>query len=115
MRHGTMRAGLGAAAALALLGGSAQAQKLTGAGATLPNPIYSKWFDSYNKKTGIQINYQSVGSGAGIRQFTEGTVDFGATDGPMNESQITAVSGNVVHLPTVLGAVVVTYNLPALG
>jgi len=94
---------------------AAQAQKLTGAGATFPNPIYSKWFDAYNKKTGIQINYQSIGSGGGIRQFTEGTVDFGATDGPMNESQLTAVNGNVVHIPTVLGAVVVTYNLPSIG
>ena len=71
----------------------AAAQSLTGAGATFPNPIYTKWFDAYNKKTGIQINYQSIGSGGGIRQFTEGTVDFGATDGPMNESQIQAVSG----------------------
>jgi len=94
---------------------AAQAQKLTGAGATFPNPIYSKWFDAYNKKTGIQINYQSIGSGGGIRQFTEGTVDFGATDGPMSESQLTAVNGNVVHIPTVLGAVVVTYNLPSIG
>ena len=93
----------------------AAAQSLTGAGATFPNPIYTKWFDAYNKKTGIQINYQSIGSGGGIRQFTEGTVDFGATDGPMNESQIQAVGGNVLHIPTVLGAVVVTYNLPALG
>ena len=91
------------------------AQKLTGAGATFPNPIYTKWFDAYNKKTGIQINYQSIGSGGGIRQFTEGTVDFGATDGPMNESQIQAVNGNVLHVPTVLGAVVVTYNVPSLG
>jgi phosphate transport system substrate-binding protein len=91
------------------------AQSLTGAGATFPNPIYTKWFDAYNKKTGVQINYQSIGSGGGIRQFTEGTVDFGATDGPMNESQIQAVNGNVLHIPTVLGAVVVTYNLPALG
>ena len=90
-------------------------QGLTGAGATFPNPIYTKWFDAYNKKTGIQINYQSIGSGGGIRQFTEGTVDFGATDGPMNESQIQAVAGNVHHIPTVLGAVVVTYNLPSLG
>jgi phosphate transport system substrate-binding protein len=93
----------------------AAAQSLTGAGATFPNPIYTKWFDAYNKKTGIQINYQSIGSGGGIRQFTEGTVDFGATDGPMNESQIQAVSGNVLHVPAVLGAVVVTYNLPSLG
>jgi phosphate transport system substrate-binding protein len=91
------------------------AQSLTGAGATFPNPIYTKWFDAYHKKTGIQINYQSIGSGGGIRQFTEGTVDFGASDGPMNESQIQAVNGNVLHVPTVLGAVVVTYNLPSLG
>jgi phosphate transport system substrate-binding protein len=108
----------GRAALLALLAtgvaSAAQAQKLTGAGATFPNPIYSKWFNEYNKKTGVQINYQSVGSGAGIRQYTEGTVDFGATDGPMNESQLQAVNANVVHIPTVLGAVAVTYNLPAL-
>jgi phosphate transport system substrate-binding protein len=100
---------------LLAIGTSAAAQSLTGAGATFPNPIYTKWFDGYNKKTGIQINYQSIGSGGGIRQFTEGTVDFGATDGPMNESQIQAVNGNVLHVPTVLGAVVVTYNLPSLG
>jgi phosphate transport system substrate-binding protein len=93
----------------------AAAQSLTGAGATFPNPIYTKWFDAYHKKTGIQINYQSIGSGGGIRQYTEGTVDFGATDGPMNESQIQAVAGNVLHVPAVLGAVVVTYNLPSLG
>src|SRR5919109_2608107 len=91
------------------------AQSLTGAGATFPNPIYTKWFDAYNKKTGVQINYQSIGSGGGIRQFTEGTVDFGATDSPMNDQQIAAVKGNVLHVPTVLGAVVATYNLPSLG
>jgi phosphate transport system substrate-binding protein len=91
------------------------AQSLTGAGATFPNPIYTKWFDAYSKKTGIKINYQSIGSGGGIRQFTEGTVDFGASDGPMNESQLQAVNGNVLHVPTVLGAVAVTYNLPTLG
>jgi phosphate transport system substrate-binding protein len=103
--------------ALAALTGAAPAssQTLTGAGATFPNPIYTKWFDAYSKKTGVQINYQSIGSGGGIRQFTEGTVDFGATDGPMNESQIAAVNANVLHVPTVLGAVVVTYNLPELG
>ncbi len=101
--------------ALLALAAPLGAQTLTGAGATFPNPIYTKWFDAYNKKTGIQINYQSIGSGGGIRQFTEGTVDFGATDGPMNESQIAAVNGNVLHVPTVLGAVVVTYNLPSLG
>jgi phosphate transport system substrate-binding protein len=103
--------------ALAALTGAAPAasQTLTGAGATFPNPIYTKWFDAYNKKTGVQINYQSIGSGGGIRQFTEGTVDFGASDGPMNESQIAAVNANVLHVPTVLGAVVVTYNLPGIG
>ena len=63
----------------------------------------------------MRINYQSIGSGGGIRQFTEGTVDFGATDGPMTDEQIAAVEGNVLHVPTVLGAVVVTYNLPTLG
>jgi phosphate transport system substrate-binding protein len=94
---------------------SLTAQSLTGAGATFPNPIYTKWFDAYSKKTGVRINYQSIGSGGGIRQFTEGTVDFGASDGPMNESQIQAVNGNVLHVPTVLGAVAVTYNLPSLG
>jgi phosphate transport system substrate-binding protein len=97
------------------LAAPAAGQSLTGAGATFPNPIYTKWFDAYHKKTGVQINYQSIGSGGGIRQFTEGTVDFGATDGPMNESQIAAVNANVLHVPTVLGAVVVTYNLPSLG
>jgi phosphate transport system substrate-binding protein len=88
---------------------------LTGAGATFPNPIYSKWFDAYARETGVRINYQSIGSGGGIRQFTEGTVDFGATDGPMTDQQIAAVQGKVLHVPTVLGAVVATYNLPALG
>jgi phosphate transport system substrate-binding protein len=88
---------------------------LTGAGATFPNPIYAKWFDAYARETGVRINYQSIGSGGGIRQFTEGTVDFGATDGPMTDAQIAAVKGNVRHIPTVLGAVVVTYNLPAVG
>lgn len=88
---------------------------LTGAGATFPNPIYTKWFDAYHRQTGVQINYQSIGSGGGIRQFTEGTVDFGATDGPMTDAQIAAVQNNVAHIPTVLGADVVTYNLPSLG
>ena len=106
---------LTAVAIFASAAAPASAQRLTGAGATFPNPIYTKWFDAYNQKTGIQINYQSIGSGGGIRQFTEGTVDFGATDGPMNESQLAAVQGNVHHIPTVLGAVVVTYNLPSLG
>ena len=104
-----------ATALLGLLAVPAVAQQLTGAGATFPNPIYTKWFDAYNKKTGVQINYQSIGSGGGIRQYTEGTVDFGATDGPMTMEQMTAVQGKVLHIPTVLGAVVLTYNLPSLG
>lgn len=88
---------------------------LTGAGATFPAPLYTKWFDAYAKETGVQINYQSIGSGGGIRQFVEGTVDFGATDGPMTDQQIAAVNGNVLHVPTVLGAVSVTYNLPSIA
>ncbi len=94
---------------------AASGATITAAGATFPNPIYSKWFDAYARQTGVRINYQSIGSGGGIRQFTEGTVDFGATDGPMTDEQIAAVHGDVMHVPTVLGAVVATYNLPSLG
>src|ERR1041384_5064512 len=102
--------------AMALIDSPAAAQvSLTGAGATFPNPIYTKWFDAYNKKTGVQINYQSIGSGGGIKQFTEGTVGFGATDGPVNEEKLQGVGGHVLHIPTVMGAVVLTWNLPALG
>ena len=115
--HFTIGSGIALLIGLATLSGPpASAQvTLTGAGATFPNPIYTKWFDAYNKKTGVQINYQSIGSGGGIRQFTEGTVDFGATDGPMTNEQMQAVGGKVLHVPTVLGAVVLTYNLPGLG
>ncbi len=89
---------------------------INGAGATFPYPIYSKWFDEYHKKfSTIQINYQSQGSGAGIKQVTEGTVDFGATDGPMNDEQLKAYrdkhGSGILHFPTVLGAVVPTYNI----
>jgi phosphate transport system substrate-binding protein len=96
-------------------GAATQGGTLTGAGATFPNPIYTKWFAAYAHETGVRINYQSIGSGGGIRQFTEGTVDFGASDGPMTDAQVAAVQGNVVHIPTVLGAVVLTYNVPELG
>ena len=116
MRSLMLRGGIALSLASLGLAGSALAQTgLTGAGATFPNPIYTKWFDAYNKQTGVQVNYQSIGSGGGIRQFTEGTVDFGATDGPMNDDQIAAVKGNVLHVPTVMGAVVLTYNLPEVG
>jgi phosphate transport system substrate-binding protein len=89
--------------------------RLTGAGATFPYPIYSKWVLEYTKtRPNVEINYQSIGSGGGIRQFMDRTVDFGATDGPMTDSQITAVRGNVLHIPTVLGAVVPIYTLPGV-
>ena len=113
-----MQSTIGSALGLSLwlVASPAAAQvSLTGAGATFPNPIYTKWFDAYNKQTGVQINYQSIGSGGGIRQFTEGTVDFGASDGPMNDEQMQAIGGKVLHVPTVLGAVVLTYNLAGLG
>ena len=105
-----------AAAALALVVGCrpAMAQNLTGAGATFPYPIYSKWFDLYHQKTGVEINYQSIGSGGGIRQVLEGTVDFGASDGPMNDEQLAQAKTPILHFPTVLGAVVATFNLPGI-
>jgi phosphate transport system substrate-binding protein len=89
---------------------------INGAGATFPYPIYSKWFDMYHgKNPNLQFNYQSVGSGAGIKQVTEGTVDFGATDGPMNDDQLKAYQdkhgSGILHFPTVLGAAVPTYNV----
>jgi len=94
--------------------GPATAQLLiNGAGATFPYPIYSKWFDEYAKiSQGVNFNYQSIGSGGGIRQVTARTVDFGATDGPMTDEQLKSAPGELFHVPTVLGAVVVTYNLP---
>src|SRR5215470_9032422 len=93
---------------------------INGAGATFPYPIYSKWFDEYHKKDpNLQFNYQSVGSGAGIKQVTEGTVDFGATDGPMNDDQLKAYEAKhgagILHFPTVLGAVVPTYNVKGVS
>ncbi len=97
------------------LSASARAASLNGAGATFPYPIYSKWFYEYNKSAGVKINYQSIGSGGGIRQITEGTVDFGASDGPMTADQISKVSGGIYHLPTVMGAVVLVYNLPGVS
>ena len=88
---------------------------LTGAGATFPYPLYSKWFSDYARETGVKINYQSIGSGGGIRQLSEGTVDFGASDGPMSDEEMAgAKGGRILHVPTVLGAVVLTYNLPDL-
>jgi phosphate transport system substrate-binding protein len=86
---------------------------LTGAGATFPYPIYSKWFSEYGKANPLRVNYQSIGSGGGIRQVTEGTVDFGASDAPMNEEELARAPG-MLHIPTVLGSIAVTYNLPGV-
>ena len=104
----------------ALLGGqvlpvSADVMTINGAGATFPYPIYSKWFDEYHKiHPDIQFNYQSIGSGGGIRQVTEKTVDFGASDGPMSDAQLQA-AGAILHFPTVLGGVVPTYNIEGVS
>jgi len=88
---------------------------LTGAGATFPYPIYQKWIADYTAKTGIKINYQAIGSGGGIRQLTEGTVDFAGSDAPMTDDEMSkAKGGPILHIPTVLGAVVLTYNVPDL-
>jgi len=93
----------------------AQSVTLTGAGATFPYPIYSKWFADYAATRGVRINYQSIGSGGGIRQLSEQTVDFGASDAPMSDAELAkAKGGKVLHFPMVLGAVVVTYNLPGV-
>ena len=106
-----------AALTAALIATTATAQKvqINGAGATFPNPIYSKWFSEYNKlHPNIEINYQSIGSGGGIRQLTAQTVFFGATDGPMTNDQIFAAGAPILHLPTVLGGVVPIYEIPGM-
>src|SRR6201984_813891 len=105
--------------ALSVVAFAHAALSITGAGATFPYPIYSKWFDEYKKKNPtVEINYQSIGSGGGIRQVTEGTVDFGASDGPMSDEQLKAFQDKhgfgLLHFPTVLGADVPTYNIPGV-
>jgi phosphate transport system substrate-binding protein len=104
-------------AALALAGTALTAQtQINGAGATFPNPIYTKWFSEYNKlHPDVLINYQSVGSGAGIQQMIKKTVFFGATDGPMTPEQLQSAPGKILHFPTVLGAVVPVYNVPGIS
>ena len=90
--------------------------QLNGAGATFPYPMYSKWFSEYNKlHPDVQINYQSIGSGGGIRQVLNGTVDFGASDGPMSDEQLAQAKTKILHIPTVLGAVVPAYNVPGIS
>jgi phosphate transport system substrate-binding protein len=95
--------------------GTAQAQKLTGAGATFPYPMYSKWFSEYSAAhPGVEINYQSIGSGGGITQVTHGVVDFGASDMPMTDAMLAASPVKLIHIPTVLGAVVPIFNVPGV-
>jgi phosphate transport system substrate-binding protein len=96
-------------------GAAAQTVTLNGAGATFPFPLYSKWSQVYAEEKGVQINYQSIGSGGGIRQFIAKTVDFGASDGPMTDEQIAQAGGRVLHIPMVAGAVVPVYNVPGIG
>jgi phosphate transport system substrate-binding protein len=105
-----------AAGTLALVTAVAGAQNINGAGATFPNPIYSKWFSEYSQQhSNVHINYQPIGSGGGIRQVTDGTVDFGASDVTMTDEQLAQAKVKVVALPTVLGAVVPVYNLPGVS
>src|SRR6202046_4374377 len=103
---------LGIAAAIGV-----SAETINAAGATFPEPIYQKWFQEYHKAhSDVQINYQAIGSGGGIRQLTEGTVDFGASDVPMTDDQLSKVTKfKVLHFPTVLGGIVPTYNVPGVG
>src|SRR2546425_10932191 len=109
------------ALAIMLLGGglsTVRAQSpviLNGAGATFPYPLYSKWSEVYAAERGVQINYQSIGSGGGIRQFIAKTVDFGASDGPMTDDQIAQAGGRGLHIPMVAGAVGPVYNVPGVG
>jgi len=94
----------------------AQAQKITAAGATFPYPVYSKWFSEYSAAhPGVEINYQSIGSGGGIRQVTTGLVDFGASDMPMTDEALGSSKVKLIHIPTVLGAVVPIFNVPGIG
>jgi phosphate transport system substrate-binding protein len=105
-----------AAGVLALVAVGASAQNINGAGATFPYPIYSKWFSEYSQQhPEVRINYQPIGSGGGIRQVSEGIVDFGATDGPMSDEQINSAKVKTMHIPTVLGAVVPVYNIPGVS
>jgi phosphate transport system substrate-binding protein len=120
MKTFTMRSGsavLTGALAIALgTGVLAQKVQINGAGATFPDPIYQKWFSEYNKiHPDVQINYNAVGSGAGIRQITAKTVFFGASDGPMTQQQLTDAPGKVLHFPTVLGSVAPIYNIPGMN
>src|SRR3954454_14817970 len=111
-----LRLAMALALVAAMIGSASAETNLNGAGATFPNPIYQKWFSEYHKAhSDVQFNYQSIGSGGGIRQVLAGTVDFGASDGPMTDEQLSQFKGGkIVHIPTVLGAVVPAYNIPGV-
>jgi phosphate transport system substrate-binding protein len=105
-----------AASASAILADSARAQQLSGAGATFPAPLYQRWAVEYNKlHPKVQVNYQSVGSGAGVKQFTQGTVDFGASDAAMSDEEIAKVKQGAVMIPATAGSIVIAYNLPGVA
>jgi phosphate transport system substrate-binding protein len=107
--------GLAVLAGAVMAGAPVSAQQLTGAGATFPFPLYSKWFDAYHQANpGVTINYQSIGSGGGIQQLKAGTVDFGASDPPLSDEERASMPAPVVHIPTVAGAVVLCYELPGV-
>lgn len=111
----TIRKVLGLALLALFAAAPAWAQNINAAGATFPYPIYSKWFDEYHKlHSNVQINYQSIGSGGGIRQLLDKTVDFGASDGPMSDDQLKQASVKILHFPTVLGGAVPSYNIPGV-
>ena len=114
-RHLLRYVAIAALAAVATAAAQTQATTITGAGATFPYPIYSRWFDEYEKRTPqVQFSYQSIGSGGGIRQLTDEFVFFGATDAPMLEEELLAAPARIVHIPTVVGAVVPVYNVPGV-
>src|SRR5215204_3027492 len=104
---------VGLAIALGLSANASAQMMINGAGATFPYPIYSKWFDEYTRvDPSVRFNYQSIGSGGGQKQILAQTVDFGASDGPMSDDNLAKAPGKLLHIPTVAGAVVITYNLP---
>jgi len=109
-------AAVAACVAALAAGAAAQTVQINGAGATFPYPIYSKWFAEYNKlHANVQLNYQSIGSGGGIRQITNETVFFGATDGPMTDDEMgKAKGGRIQHVPMVIGALAIIYNVPGI-
>ena len=114
-RHLLRYVAIAVLAAVATAAAQTQATTITGAGATFPYPIYSRWFDEYEKRTPqVRFSYQSIGSGGGIRQLTDEFVFFGATDAPMLEEELLAAPARIVHIPTVVGAVVPVYNVPGV-